>query len=358
MKHPYLISAFLALLPVVAIGTFLVGNSPRDAEADGQPFRCTDSSFYFPVTGVVGWTYMDPASTDRNASGAPTVHTGIDVFADAGPGAPVYAPADGVVSREYGPERVNLVLTGVTNLVDGELGVEVYLSHVNHSLVPGQTFKAGDVIATLGGEHVHMSVGASIGYDDREISQTQDPSPYFNAALSYTDAHLNRQDASAWCLDSQPAVTLVSSEEEVSDEESEEASEETTSEEPEENFSAVIEDLIHTVVEGDTLYGIAEQYGISLADILSANVLEDLDFLSLGQEIVIPGVPGTTTTDDSGEGDVDSGDDSGTREYTVVEGDTLSAIAALLGIDIEAILNLNDLEDPDFLNIGDILNLP
>jgi lysozyme len=45
---------------------------------------------------------------------------------------------------------------------------------------------------------------------------------------------------------------------------------------------------VHVVQSGDTLYGIAEQYGTDVEAIIAANGLTDADFLSLGQELQIP----------------------------------------------------------------------
>jgi hypothetical protein len=46
--------------------------------------------------------------------------------------------------------------------------------------------------------------------------------------------------------------------------------------------------LIHIVQSGDTLYDIAEKYGVSVEDIVKANELENPDWLSIGQELIIP----------------------------------------------------------------------
>ena len=45
---------------------------------------------------------------------------------------------------------------------------------------------------------------------------------------------------------------------------------------------------IHVVQSGQTLYGIARTYGISVADIASANQIDPLRTLVIGQALVIP----------------------------------------------------------------------
>jgi len=44
--------------------------------------------------------------------------------------------------------------------------------------------------------------------------------------------------------------------------------------------------------------------------------------------------------------------------YTVVAGDTLNAIAAQFGTTVEAIVEANDLADPDVIDIGQVLVIP
>jgi LysM repeat protein len=46
--------------------------------------------------------------------------------------------------------------------------------------------------------------------------------------------------------------------------------------------------LVYVVKAGDTLFTIAQRYGITVADIVAANELLDPDRLSLGQELFIP----------------------------------------------------------------------
>ncbi len=48
-------------------------------------------------------------------------------------------------------------------------------------------------------------------------------------------------------------------------------------------------DATYTVVEGDTLFGIAARYGLTWEELAAANGLSESDFLQIGQELVIPG---------------------------------------------------------------------
>ena len=337
MKHPYLASILLALLPAIAVTLVIAAGTPQSAEAQDGPFRCPGASLYFPVDGTIGWTYSDPASTDLNAEGNRSVHTGVDVFADGGIGSPVYAPADGVITRPPGAKSVNIDLPGVTNLLTGKAGIQVYLAHVSHSLVVGQTVRAGEVIGTQASDHIHISVGAFAGYDDREIGETQDPSPYFGATLNYgANVTTNEESASKCYIAGQaapaPAAGTVPSEAQVPQ--------------------------TYVVQSGDTLGAIAATYGVSVGDLAAANGLSDLDFLSIGQELAIPGTT-AIVTQAAKVGSVEpTSSGSGTTDYTVKDGDTLSSIAAAFGTDVDTILSLNSLTDPDFLSIGEVLKVP
>lgn len=46
--------------------------------------------------------------------------------------------------------------------------------------------------------------------------------------------------------------------------------------------------VVHVVVAGDTLFTIAQQYGVTMQDIIDANSLTNPDALSIGQELTIP----------------------------------------------------------------------
>ena len=209
MRQTLPLSASLVLLSVVAI-VFSTPNSEAQTESNVVgPYRCSDASLYFPATGIVGWKYRDPDGTDIDAYGNRTLHTGVDIFGAGGDGSAIYAPADGVVSRHPGGANANIVLPGVTNVLTGTAGIELYLTHIRHSLVANQTFKAGEVIAVQEGQHLHFSVGAFTGYDDREVGQTQDPSPYFNAQLSHPSQSQERVPVERECR-SVAAGALVS----------------------------------------------------------------------------------------------------------------------------------------------------
>ncbi len=90
---------------------------------------------------------------------------------------------------------------------------------------------------------------------------------------------------------------------------------------------------IYTVSVGDTLYSIAKKYNVTVGDLKSANNLSS-NLLSIGQEIIIPTVVDTT--------------------YVVKKGDTLYGIARDNGMTVDKLKRLNNLTSNE-LSIGQIL---
>ena len=78
----------------------------------------------------------------------------------------------------------------------------------------------------------------------------------------------------------------------------------------------------HTVVDGETVFDIAQRYGTTVSAIAGANGLSDPSLILPGAVLSIPsGTSGTTATAPTTSGST----------YTVRAGDTLSGIAAATG---------------------------
>lgn len=104
---------------------------------------------------------------------------------------------------------------------------------------------------------------------------------------------------------------------------------------------------IYTIVSGDTLSALARRYNTTVSAIEAANPGIDPDRLYIGQKICIPASTPTPTPSCPG----------GTL-YTVVSGDTLSAIAARYGVSLRAIINANPGIDPDVISVGQQICIP
>lgn len=105
------------------------------------------------------------------------------------------------------------------------------------------------------------------------------------------------------------------------------------------NNTTTVEQEIYTVKSGDTLYGIANKFGISVDALKKLNNLTT-NTLSIGQKLVIkPTSPANET------------------EYIVAKGDTLYGIANKFGVTVDAIKNANKLTS-NTLSINQKLKIP
>ena len=103
----------------------------------------------------------------------------------------------------------------------------------------------------------------------------------------------------------------------------------------------------YTVVRGDSLWSIANRFGVTVEQLRDANNLTT-DVLSVGQVLTIPGVSG---------GNEDSDNNGAVFYYTVERGDTLWNIASRFGVTVQEIRDANDLTS-DTLSVGQSLIIP
>lgn len=101
--------------------------------------------------------------------------------------------------------------------------------------------------------------------------------------------------------------------------------------------------VVYTVKSGDTLYKIANQYGVSVNDIIEFNQLPSTS-LSINQQILIPSSSNNQIPDNN-------------FKYTVRPGDSLWKIANEYGITVDQLISANNLTNTT-LQIGDQLIIP
>lgn len=124
--------------------------------------------------------------------------------------------------------------------------------------------------------------------------------------------------------------------------------------EPEATVSAEIEPIIHVVVEGDSLFGIAQQYDTTVAALLFLNNLTETSILTLGQQLIVSGdVPEVTPVPDSAETDPTI-----PKVHIVIAGDTLFSIAEQHDIELDDLLQVNRLASDAVLSVGQELLIP
>ena len=98
----------------------------------------------------------------------------------------------------------------------------------------------------------------------------------------------------------------------------------------------------YIVKKGDTLWGISNQYGVSVTELAELNSV-NADTLRIGQVLIIPIKSGINPDN--------------MFMYTVKRGDSLYNIAKVYGTTVDAIKNLNYLKS-DVLQIGQVIRIP
>jgi soluble lytic murein transglycosylase-like protein len=85
---------------------------------------------------------------------------------------------------------------------------------------------------------------------------------------------------------------------------------------------------------------------VSIGDLAGANGIDDPNRVLVGQTLTVPGGSAAPTRS------------PGVRAHVVAPGETLTAIAARYGTSVRAIVDLNDIRDPNHVQIGRKLRIP
>lgn len=102
----------------------------------------------------------------------------------------------------------------------------------------------------------------------------------------------------------------------------------------------------HTIQPGEYLTSIAEQYDVSVAELIAINGIGNPDLVKPGTVLVIPGLSAAEVKE------------LNQTTYTVQAGDHLYAIARQFGVEADAIIAANNIRDPNLLRPGDTLIIP
>lgn len=97
---------------------------------------------------------------------------------------------------------------------------------------------------------------------------------------------------------------------------------------------------IYVVRSGDTLYGIAQRFGVTLNELITINQLVNPEELVIGQAILIPVSP------------------TEPLRYRVAPGDTLFQLAQIFNTTVAAIVQANQIADPNRIQVGTMLTIP
>ena len=113
----------------------------------------------------------------------------------------------------------------------------------------------------------------------------------------------------------------------------------------------------HTVEEGETLWGLARRYDVTVARLREANDLDEDEAIQPGQRLRVPrAAPSSSSQRTAGGG----GERSRARaaEHVVKSGDTLWSIARTYESSVEAIREANDLSADEAIQPGQKLRVP
>lgn len=115
------------------------------------------------------------------------------------------------------------------------------------------------------------------------------------------------------------------------------------------------EPFLYTVQAGDTLSDIAERFQVDFIIIMILNGLNNESVLQVGEQLIIPNpdmeIPEPTSIPDG----LPRGFEI---DYLVLPGDTLAIIAAQFASTEDAIIEANDLDNPNQIFVGQLLKVP
>ena len=97
---------------------------------------------------------------------------------------------------------------------------------------------------------------------------------------------------------------------------------------------------VHVVKSGDTLWGVARRYGVTVPSLAAANDMTTQSTLSMGARLVIPGAGG------AGPGEATA------MTYHVRRGDTLSQIAEKFNVSVRELMTWNRIRQSTSLRAG------
>jgi len=120
------------------------------------------------------------------------------------------------------------------------------------------------------------------------------------------------------------------------------------------------EDYPYTLIEGDTLQGVAEKFNLGPDGVLlllekNPTIVANGGLYFVGQTITIP-KPGSVLSTST---PLPANIGRGTKiDYTILPGDTLAAIAAKFNSLEDEIIKVNNIDDANALQAGDTLQIP
>lgn len=139
-------------------------------------------------------------------------------------------------------------------------------------------------------------------------------------------------------------------------------------------------ETIHTVQAGDTYWNISQKYGVNFKELLDYNGADENTWLNIGDQVKIPSGNSTdssgkieenTTTENSEASNTENDNINNDNinqnnqepyvtymDYTVKSGDDPWKLSIKYGIPMYEILKANNMNENEWLNIGDVIKIP
>lgn len=115
------------------------------------------------------------------------------------------------------------------------------------------------------------------------------------------------------------------------------------------SLSCISGQVVHKVENGETLYRVARQFGISVKSLMDANDITDPTSVRVGTVLKIPGKNSTASSTYRSS--------SASRTHRVAPGDTYYSIARRYNMSVNQLLNINNRTSNTILKVGEILAL-
>ena len=115
--------------------------------------------------------------------------------------------------------------------------------------------------------------------------------------------------------------------------------------------------VYHHVRPGDTLGGIADKYGVSVATLRASNKIRGT-MIRPGQDLLVTAAPGMTMASLEREPQQAAPAQRKAGKHIVRRGDTLWSIAKSRGISMDTLATTNGLRSNETLSVGQVLDIP
>lgn len=110
---------------------------------------------------------------------------------------------------------------------------------------------------------------------------------------------------------------------------------------------------VHVVLAGESAWGIARRYRVDLGSLVAINRLADPALIRPGQRLIIPGTGSAATGAPAARSA-----EPPARQHRVAPGESLWSIARRYGVTLAALVNANRVANPSLIRVGQVLVIP